>query len=127
VGAVMAGVACIAALIANQRANKLADDARQNAERAEQSQQETAKALAVVESQKAEVVGSLSKAEAAERARAAAETGRRLTDYTTDMRLAPFDWSDDRTTAEQLRVLLAKHIPASKDATAARALPDLRD
>src|SRR5262249_15843391 len=31
--------------------------------------------------------------------------------YTTDMRLAPFVWRDDRTTAEQLRVLLAKHIP----------------
>src|SRR5262249_49102301 len=30
---------------------------------------------------------------------------------TTDMQLAPFVWRDDRTTAEQLRVLLAKHIP----------------
>src|SRR5262245_52039109 len=28
------------------------------------------------------------------------------------MRLAPFVWKDDRSTAEQLRVLLAKHIPA---------------
>src|SRR5262245_35545173 len=129
--AVIAGVACIAALIANQRANSLADDARQNAERAEQSQQETAKALAVVESQKAEVEGSLSKAEAAERlARAAEEAGRKLL-YTTDMRLAPFVWRDDRSTAEQLRVLLAKHVPDSKaapnkDARADDAKPDLR-
>src|SRR4051812_42734022 len=53
------------------------DEAKQNVQRAEQSQQETAKALAAVESQKAEVVGSLSKAEAAERlARAAEEAGR---------------------------------------------------
>jgi WD40 repeat protein/tetratricopeptide (TPR) repeat protein len=56
-----------------------------------------AKALAVVEAQKA-------KAEAAE------ETGRKLL-YTTDMQLAPFLWSDDRTTAAQLRDLLATHIP----------------
>jgi len=53
----------------------------------------------------------LSKAEAAERsARDAEEAGRRLL-YTTDMRLSPFVWRDDRTTAEQLRALLAKHIP----------------
>ena len=43
-------------------------------------------------------------------ARAAEEEGRKLL-YTTDMQLAPFVWSDDRTTAEQLRILLAKHIP----------------
>src|SRR5205814_6177772 len=112
-----------AALIANRRANTLAENARQNAQRAEQSQQETAKALTVVESQKADVEGSLSKAEAAERvARAAEEAGRRLL-YTTDMRLAPFVWRDDRTTAEQLRVLLEKHIP---DRQAAARKPDLR-
>ena len=43
-------------------------------------------------------------------ARTAEEAGRKLL-YTTDMQLAPFVWRDDRTTAEQLRVLLAKHIP----------------
>jgi WD40 repeat protein/tetratricopeptide (TPR) repeat protein len=76
-----------------------------------ESQQETASALATVESQKEAVEGSLSKAEAAERvARAAEEEGRKLL-YTTDMRLAPFVWKDDRSTAEQLRVLLARHIP----------------
>ncbi len=45
-------------------------------------------------------------------ARAAEEQGRKLL-YTTDMQLAPFVWNDDRSTAEQLRVLLAKHIPSS--------------
>ena len=65
--AVIAGLACVAALFANQRAITLADKARQNEEkakenatRAELSQQDTAKALAIVESQKAEVEGSLS-------------------------------------------------------------------
>ncbi len=33
------------------------------------------------------------------------------------MQLAPFVWRDDRSTAEQLRVLLAKHIPDSQAAT----------
>jgi WD40 repeat protein/tetratricopeptide (TPR) repeat protein len=126
--AVIAILACALALFANQRAITLAAAARQNEERArqneekanqnatraEQSQQETAKALAVVASQKAQVEGSLSKAETAERlARTAEEAGRKLL-YTTDMRLAPFVWRDDRTTAEQLRVLLAKHIPSGR-------------
>ena len=143
--ALIAGVACALALFANQRAITLAaaarqneerarqneEKAKQNATRAEESQQETASALAVVASQKAQVEGSLSKAETAERlARASEETGRKLL-YTTDMRLAPFVWRDDRTTAEQLRVLLAKHIPdrtavASKDAAGAPQKSDLR-
>ena len=46
------------------------------------------------------------------------------------MRLAPFVWSDDRTTAEQLRILLAKHIPDSKSQEQRRTFhrhkPDLR-
>jgi WD40 repeat protein len=116
--ALIAGIACVAALLANLRAIRLAAIARQNeqkandnASRAEQSQKDTATALAVVASQKAQVEGSLSKAEAAERlARNAEAAGRKLL-YTTDMQLAPFLWRDDRTTAEQLRVLLAKHIP----------------
>ena len=116
--ALIAILACVAALFANQRAMTLAvtarqneEKARQNATRAEQSQQEAAKALGVVASQKREVEGSLSKAEEAERlARAAEEAGRKLL-YTTDMRLAPFVWKDPGITAEQLRVLLAKHIP----------------
>ncbi len=142
--AVVAVLACVAALIANQRANTQADNARQSeekarqhAQRAEQSHLETANALAVVESQKTKVEASLSKAEAAERlARAAEEAGRKLL-YVTDMRLAPFVWSDDRTTAEQLRALLAKHVregeaPAepesagNKASFAAGARPDLR-
>jgi serine/threonine protein kinase len=100
-----------------QGAEAARDEARQNAARAEQSQKETEKALAEVESKKAEVERSLSKAEAAE------EEGRRLL-YTTDMRLAPFVWNDDRSTAQQLRALLAKHIPENKAAAAPR--PDLR-
>src|SRR5205085_3924795 len=60
--------------------------------------------------------------EAEQVARAAEEAGRKLL-YTTDMRLAPFVWRDDRTTAEHLRVLLAKHIP---DRQAAVEKPDLR-
>ncbi|MGO9465529.1 MAG: hypothetical protein ACLQVF_15405 [Isosphaeraceae bacterium] len=95
-----------------RRAMQAETEANTNEKKAKQSQQDTAKALATVESQKREVEGSLSKAEAAERsARAAEESGRKLL-YTTDMRLAPFLWRDDRTTAEQLRVLLARHIPS---------------
>lgn len=136
--AVIAGLACVAALVARNEAGRLAqvaeqqaDHARQNeeranenAQRAEQSQKETAGALALAKTQK-------TKAEEAEQAaRAAEEAGRKLL-YTTDMRLAPFFWRDDRTTAEQLRALLAKHIPdskaaANKDATGPDAKPDLR-
>jgi eukaryotic-like serine/threonine-protein kinase len=105
-------------------------EARRQEDKARQSQGETASALAVVESQKKvvesqkkEVEGSLFKAETAERlARAAEEAARKLL-YTTDMQLAPFVWRDDRTSAEQLRVLLEKHIPDSKAAT---EKPDLR-
>jgi hypothetical protein len=55
--ALIAGLACIVALFANGRANTMAENARQNeeqanqnAQRAEESRQETAKVLAVVES-----------------------------------------------------------------------------
>jgi WD40 repeat protein/tetratricopeptide (TPR) repeat protein len=129
--AVIAALACAAALLANRRANLLAENARQNAKRAQESQHETAKALAKVASQKTQVEGSLSKAEAAERlARTEEEKGRKLL-YTTDMRLAPFLWSDDRTTAQKLRELLAKHIPdraaaVNTDQGAASEKPDLR-
>jgi WD40 repeat protein/tetratricopeptide (TPR) repeat protein len=108
---VIAVLACVAALVANQRAVKLAITARtneltakENAKRAKQSQSETESALLVAKSQKG-------KAEAAERAaRIAEESGRTLL-YTTDMRLAPFVWKDDRSTSDQLRALLAKHVP----------------
>ncbi len=78
--------------------------AQQQQARAEAEEKATANALGIVASQKTEVEKSLSKAEAAE------EAGRKLL-YMTDMQLAPFLWRDDRTTAEQLRVLLARHIP----------------
>src|SRR5262249_18317602 len=58
-------------------------------------------------------------------ARAAEEAGRKLL-YATDMQLAPFVWRDDRSTAEQLRVVLAKHLPDSKEISAAGPKPDLR-
>ncbi len=126
VGTLTAVVACLAALFANHRANLLAENALQNevrakdaAQRAELSQQETSQALAVVESQKLEVERSLSKAEAAE------EAGRKLL-YITDMRLAPFMWRDERTSAEQLRGLLAKHVPPSTAANLSSAPRDLR-
>jgi hypothetical protein len=110
-----------AALMSRNEASRLAavaeqeaDNARNNAQRAEQSQQETAQSLTQVESQKAAVESSLTKAEKAEQvARTAEEKGRKLL-YTTDMQLAPFLWRDGRTTAEQLRVLLAKHIPEDR-------------
>src|SRR5262245_59819159 len=114
--AVIAVLACVAALIANQKANTLADIARQNADHAEQSQLDTEKALKVVESEKGRALA------AEGLARSEEEKGRKLL-YTTDMRLAPFVWKDDRSTAEQLRVLLAKHIPEGK---ADVAKPDLR-
>jgi len=112
--AVIAAVACVFALVARHEAGKLAElaaqeakNARKNEQRAEQSQQETKEALNQVQS-------SLTKAEQAEQvARGAEETGRKLL-YTTDLRLAPFVWRDDRTTAQQLRVLLAKHIPEDR-------------
>ncbi len=63
-------------------------------------------------------------------ARAAEEAGRKLL-YTTDMQLAPFLWADDRTTAQKLRTLLAKHVPESPVKGNTSALltelkPDLR-
>ncbi len=119
--AVIAIVACAFALIANQRANtlaeeanKLAEKARDSATRAEKAQKATADALVVVESQKAEVDDSLSKAKAAERLRAAAEDENRKLLYVNDMRIAPSVLSDDPSTAEQLRLLLARHNPAGQ-------------
>ena len=116
--ALVAGVACVVAMVANKRANDLAVVAKQKSDIAEasaaeadrerkaalQAQQETANALTVAESQKL-------KAEAAERsARAAEEEGRKLL-YTTDMQLVPFIWKDPQSTATQLRSRLKAHIP----------------
>ena len=136
--AIVAAIACAAALVANKRANDLATIARQKEAAAQASaleadreretalraQQATEKALTQVESQKTEVESSLNKATQAE------EAGRKLL-YTTDMRLAPFYWRDDRTSAQKLRSLLARHIPsskltASKDAPPTALKPDLR-
>ncbi len=76
------------------------------------------------------LAAALAEKNAKETAEAAQEAGRKLL-YTTDMQLAPFLWCDDRTTVDQLRVLLAKHIPESKaaagtDVSAAPPKSDLR-
>ena len=89
-----------------RRAMQAEAEANTNEQKAKQSQQDTANALKVVESEKTRAVA------AEGLARSEEEAGRKLL-YTTDMRLAPFVWRDDRTTAEQLRVLLARHIPES--------------
>jgi hypothetical protein len=136
--AIVAVLACALALVSNKRANDLAVVAKQKSDIAEasaadadrerktalQAQQATEQALTQVASQKAQVESSLAKAEKAE------EAGRKLL-YTTDMRLAPFIWGDDRTAAQKLRILLAKHIPENKvtgnnNATPTDLMPDLR-
>ena len=95
------------AMQAEAEANTNEKKANQNAQQAELSRKDTEKALKIVESEK-------TRALAAEGlARSEEEAGRKLL-YTTDMQLAPFLWRDDRTTAEQLRVLLAKHIPSER-------------
>ncbi len=59
---------------------------------------------------------SFARASEAERlARSAEEQGRKLL-YTTNMQLAPFVSRDARSTAEQLRLLLARHVPDVKPA-----------
>ena len=116
--AIIAAIACVVALVARHESGRLAElaaneaqNAKNNEQRAERSQKQAEIALTQVETQKSEIESSLTKAEQAERAaRAAEETGRKLL-YTTDMQLAPFVWKDNRSSAEQLRALLAKHAP----------------
>ena len=116
--ALVAGVACVVALVFYKQANDLAVVAKQKSGIAETSaadadrerksalkaQKETADALTVAEAQKA-------KAEAAERiSRAAEEESHKLL-YTTDMQLVPFIWKDPTATASQLRSRLNAHLP----------------
>ena len=110
--AVLAAVLVTATIASVIVAGRMARTAA-NEER-ERARAEVAKTIAEKSSEKAR--------EAERLARAAEEEGRKLL-YTTDMQLAPFVWSDDRTTAEQLRVLLAKHVP---DERTAIPKPDLR-
>ncbi len=101
-------------MVANQNAEKLAGVASKEA--AEASRQKKLAEDAARDTQKAltQVESSLTKAEKAEQvSRAAEEEGRKLL-YTTDMRLAPFVWGDDRSTAQKLRTLLAKHNPSGR-------------
>ncbi|MFN0056573.1 MAG: hypothetical protein ACKV0T_30875, partial [Planctomycetales bacterium] len=125
--ALVAGLACIAALVANKRANDLAVLAEQKSEIAEASaadaereretalkaQQATEQALTQVESQKAEVESSLSKAEQAERSARAAEKRSREFLYSTDMQLAAMLAGDERANTRQVLSRLTDHVPAS--------------
>ena len=101
--AVLAAVLVTATIASVIVAGRMARTAA-NEER-ERARAEVAKTIAEKSSEKAR--------EAERLARAAEEEGRKLL-YTTDMQLAPFLWRDDRTTAEQVRVLLAKHVPEER-------------
>jgi WD40 repeat protein/tetratricopeptide (TPR) repeat protein len=95
--ALIAGLACVAALVARNEASRLANVAEQEADRAKQSQQETQNALAIVETQKA-------KAESAEKRS-------REFRYATDMQLAARLIDDKHANARQVLDLLAPHDP----------------
>ena len=103
-------VALVAAIVVAGRMTRIAADegfARQQAELAKKTAESSFAAARQAE----------------QLARAAEESGRKLL-YTTDMQLAPFLWRDDRTTAEQLRILLAKHVPVPSPSSLEK--PDLR-
>jgi WD40 repeat protein/tetratricopeptide (TPR) repeat protein len=107
-----------------RRAMLAETEANTNEHKAKQSQQDTAKALKIAESEKTRAVA------AEGLARSEEEAGRKLL-YTADMRLAWFVWRDDRSTAEQLRILLEKHTPerraaGNEDLTGTPRKPDLR-
>ena len=113
----------IAAIVVAGRMARIAEDERSARRQAEGSEKREAQEREHAEQAKTTAESSFTKAREAERlARAAEEEGRKLL-YTTNMQLAPFLWKDDRTTAEQVGDLLAKHIP---DRNAALAKPDLR-
>jgi WD40 repeat protein/tetratricopeptide (TPR) repeat protein/energy-coupling factor transporter ATP-binding protein EcfA2 len=97
-------------------ANTQAKVASDNAKKAE------TEARAARKAEQEATVRATAEAAAKQDARAAEEAGRKLL-YTTDMRLAPFVWRDDRTTAQKLRILLAKHIPDSQVKGNNHALP----
>lgn len=131
--ALVAGAACVAALVANNKANALAELAKQSAAKAEQNavqaehaQRATAAALTDVEREKNNAELNLRKAEAAEAAARRAEDESRRLLYTTDMKLAPFVWKDDEATAEQLSSLLARHDPVNANDSTSTEKQDLR-
>src|SRR5205823_5965525 len=122
--ALIAGLACAVARVAQNKADHLTIVAEGEATKAQKSERDTAEAQALVKSQKREVVASLAKAEAAgNEARAAEEQGRRLL-YTTDMQLVPFIWKDPMATVAQLRSRLNAHDPAQNQSLVGRE--DLR-
>ncbi len=115
-GAVLTAVlliATIASLVVAGQMISLASEAAQKAadERLARLQAVDAQKREADERAKAELAKKAAENSFAE-AREAQEQGRKLL-YATDMQLAPFVWKDDRSTADQLRVLLAKHVPES--------------
>jgi eukaryotic-like serine/threonine-protein kinase len=99
-GAILTAVLVLATITSLIVASRMANLARSEAQSADDERRSHQEA----------VVARKREADQRIKAEAAEETGRKLL-YTTDMQLAPFVWRDDRTTAEQVRVLLAKHIP----------------
>ena len=117
--AAIAGVACVAALFANNKANREAERAQLSAETAQNAQKATQQALTEVEAQKAQVEGernraelNLKKAEVAEKAALAAEQRSREFRYATDMQLAATLVGDETANAGQVLARLAAHDPA---------------
>ena len=109
-GAVLAAVlvtATIASVIVAGRMSTLADEAKGIADE-ERKARRHAQESRSEKSKNANVLKTPRKT-----AEAAEEEGRKLL-YATDMQLAPFVWRDDRTAAEQLRLLLAKHMPEER-------------
>jgi WD40 repeat protein/serine/threonine protein kinase/tetratricopeptide (TPR) repeat protein len=100
-------VVTIASVIVAGHMSSLASEAEQKA-----ADEQLARVKAV-DAQKREAEERANAEQAERLARAAEEQGRKLL-YTTDMQLAPFVWKDDRSTAEHLRLLLAKHIPEER-------------
>ena len=123
--AVIAALACIAALVANQRANKLAVAARQNEEKAGRTRRIATKREEGGGIPAGDREGSPSSHRRSGKSRGACPRPRRPSGWprrrgggpqaTVHDRhaTAPFVW-DDRTTADQLRVLLAKHVPSGR-------------
>ncbi|MGO9915647.1 MAG: protein kinase domain-containing protein [Isosphaeraceae bacterium] len=100
-------------MVARFMAQSAADERRARLEAVE-AQKREAEERTKAEQAKQVAESSFAEAREAERlARAAEQQGRRLL-YITDMQLAPFVWSDDRSTSDQLRILLAKHIPSER-------------
>ncbi len=122
-------IATIVSLIVTGHMIRLASEAAQKAadERLARLQAVDAQKREAAERAKAVLAKKAAENSFAE-TREAEEQGRKLL-YTTDMQLAPFVWHDDRNTAEQLHVLLARHVPDKRtgdESGRTNERPDLR-